>query len=65
MIRAYAALTGDHTPVHVDEEFAKASHFGRHRRARVVRFLSLADGLKTTGTLQFRPALRSVGTGIF
>ena len=28
MIRAYADLTGDHTPVHVDEEFAKASHFG-------------------------------------
>src|SRR4029079_193299 len=28
MIRAYADLTGDQTPVHVDEEFANASHFG-------------------------------------
>ena len=27
-ILAYADLTGDHTPVHVDEAYAKKSHFG-------------------------------------
>ncbi|MDF3175248.1 MaoC family dehydratase [Pseudomonas sp. ER28] len=27
-ILAYADLTGDHTPVHVDEAYANASHFG-------------------------------------
>ena len=27
-ILAYADLTGDHTPVHVDEEYANKSHFG-------------------------------------
>jgi acyl dehydratase len=54
MIRAYADLTGDHTPVHVDEEFAKASHFGGIV-AHGLFGLSLADGLKTQGTLQFPP----------
>jgi 3-hydroxybutyryl-CoA dehydratase len=28
-IDAFAAVTGDHNPVHVDEEFAKATRFGR------------------------------------
>ena len=54
MIRAYADLTGDHTPVHVDEEFAKASHFGGIV-AHGLFGLSLAGGLKTQGTLQFPP----------
>ena len=54
MIRAYADLTGDHTPVHVDEDFAKASHFGGIV-AHGLFGLSLADGLKTQGTLQFPP----------
>ena len=54
MIRAYADLTGDHTPVHVDEEFAKASHFGGIV-AHGLFGLSLADGLKTRGSLQFPP----------
>jgi acyl dehydratase len=54
MIRSYADLTGDHTPVHVDEEFAKASHFGGIV-AHGLFGLSLADGLKTQGTLQFPP----------
>ena len=54
MIRAYADLTGDHTPVHVDEEFARASHFGGIV-AHGLFGLSLADGLKTRGTLQFPP----------
>jgi acyl dehydratase len=54
MIRAFADLTGDHTPVHVDEEFAKASHFGGVV-AHGLFGLALADGLKTTGSLQFPP----------
>jgi len=28
-IEAFADLTGDHNPVHVDEEFAKTTRFGR------------------------------------
>jgi acyl dehydratase len=54
MIKAYADLSGDHTPVHVDEEFAKASHFGGIV-AHGLFGLSLTDGLKTTGSLQFPP----------
>lgn len=54
MIKAYADLTGDHTPVHVDEDFAKASHFGGIV-AHGLFGLSLADGLKTRGSLQFPP----------
>lgn len=54
MIRAFADLSGDHTPVHVDEDFAKASHFGGIV-AHGLFGLALADGLKTRGTLQFPP----------
>ena len=54
MIRAYADITGDHTPVHVDEEFAKASHFGGIV-AHGLFGLSLTDGLKTRGSMQFPP----------
>ena len=28
-VQAFADLTGDHNPVHVDEEFAKSTRFGR------------------------------------
>jgi acyl dehydratase len=45
-ILAYADLTGDHTPVHVDEAYANASHFGSIV-AHGLFGLSIADGLKT------------------
>jgi acyl dehydratase len=45
-IMTYADLTGDHTPVHVDEEFAKRTPFGT-RVAHGLFGLALADGLKT------------------
>ena len=54
MIKAYADLCGDHTPIHVDEEYARKSHFGGIV-AHGLFGLSLADGLKTRGTLQFPP----------
>lgn len=54
MIKAYADLTGDRTPVHIDEDFAQASHFGGIV-AHGLFGLSLADGLKTQGSLQFPP----------
>lgn len=54
MIRRFADLTGDHTPVHVDEAFAKESHFGGIV-AHGLFGLALADGLKTQADLQFPP----------
>ena len=56
MILAYAELTGDHTPVHVDEEYASASHFGGIV-AHGLLGLSLADGLKTQADLRFPPGV--------
>lgn len=29
LVRGYADVTGDHNPIHVDEEFAKKTKFGR------------------------------------
>ncbi|WP_347268870.1 MaoC family dehydratase [Paracoccus sp. (in: a-proteobacteria)] len=54
MIQRFADLTGDHTPVHVDEEYAAASHFGAIV-AHGLFGLALADGLKTRADLQFPP----------
>ena len=55
-ILAYADLTGDHTPVHVDEEYAKASHFGG-LVAHGLMGLSIADGLKTQCEYRFLPGM--------
>jgi len=55
-IRAYADLTGDYTPVHVDEEYAKASHFGG-LVAHGLMGLSIADGLKTQCDYRFLPGM--------
>ena len=54
MIQRFADLTGDHTPVHVDDDFAARSHFGGIV-AHGLFGLALADGLKTQADLQFPP----------
>jgi acyl dehydratase len=55
-ILAYAELTGDHTPVHVDEAYAKQSHFGA-LVAHGLFGLSIADGLKTQSDYRFLPGM--------
>lgn len=55
-ILAYADLTGDHTPVHVDEAYANASHFGG-LVAHGLFGLSIADGLKTQCAYRFLPGM--------
>ena len=54
MIRAYADLSGDHTPIHIDEEFAKTTMFGQIV-AHGLLGLALTDGLKTRADLRFVP----------
>ena len=55
-ILAYAELTGDHTPVHVDEAYARTSHFGGIV-AHGLFGQSIADGLKTQSALRFLPGM--------
>ena len=55
-INAYADLTGDHTPVHVDEAYAKTTPFGT-RVAHGLLGLSIADGLKTQSDYRFLPGM--------
>lgn len=55
-ITAYAELTGDFTPVHVDEEYAKTTPFGT-RVAHGLLGLSIADGLKTQSEFRFFPGM--------
>ena len=55
-ILAYADLTGDHTPVHVDEAYANQSHFGG-LVAHGLFGLSIADGLKTRSEYRFLPGM--------
>ena len=59
MINAYADLSGDHTPIHVDEEYARKSDFGT-RVAHGLLGLSLTDGLKTQADYRFLPG-KSLG----
>jgi acyl dehydratase len=56
MIDAYANLSGDHTPLHVDEEYARKSHFGG-RVAHGLFGLAIADGLKTQSEFRFLPGM--------
>ncbi len=55
-IDAYAELTGDFTLVHVDEAFARNSHFGQ-RVAHGLMGQSVADGLKTQSEYRFLPGM--------
>lgn len=55
-ILAYADLTGDHTPVHVAEAYANASHFGCIV-AHGLFGLSIADGLKIQSEYRFLPGM--------
>lgn len=55
-INAYAELTGDFTPVHIDEEYAKTTPFGT-RVAHGLLGLSIADGLKTRSDYRFLPGM--------
>ncbi|MGO3741214.1 MaoC family dehydratase [Kerstersia sp.] len=55
-INAYAELTGDFTPVHVDEAYARTTPFGT-RVAHGLFGLSVADGLKTQSEYRFVPGM--------
>jgi acyl dehydratase len=56
MIDTYADVSGDHTPLHVDEEYARKSHFGE-RVAHGLFGLAVADGLKCQADYRFLPGL--------
>jgi len=55
-IMAYAELTGDFTPVHTDEAYARTTPFGT-RVAHGLFGLSIADGLKTQAAYRFVPGM--------
>ena len=56
MIDMYADVSGDHTPLHVDEEYARKSHFGE-RVAHGLFGLAVADGLKCQAEYRFLPGM--------
>jgi len=56
MIDMYADVSGDHTPLHVDEEYARRSHFGG-RVAHGLLGLAVADGLKCQSDYRFLPGM--------
>jgi len=56
MIDMYAEVSGDHTPLHVDEEYARKSHFGG-RVAHGLFGLAVADGLKCQADYRFLPGM--------
>ena len=55
-VMAYAELSGDHTPVHTDESYARSTPFGT-RVAHGLFGLAIADGLKTISDLRFVPGM--------
>lgn len=55
-VMAYAELTGDFTPVHTDEAYARTTPFGT-RVAHGLFGLSIADGLKTQAEFRFVPGM--------
>ncbi len=52
-IQAFADLTGDHNPVHVDDEFAKTTRFGRR----------IAHGMLTASLISALLAKKLPGEG--
>jgi 3-hydroxybutyryl-CoA dehydratase len=52
-IRAFADLTGDHNPVHLDDGFAKTTRFGRR----------IAHGMLSAGLISAVLANKLPGTG--
>ena len=52
-IRAFADLTGDHNPVHLDDDFAKQTRFGRR----------IAHGMLSAGLISSVLANKLPGTG--
>lgn len=56
MIDMYADVSGDHTLLHVDESYARKSHFGE-RVAHGLFGLAVADGLKCQAEYRFRPGM--------
>lgn len=52
-IRAFAAVTGDKNPVHLDDEFAKTTRFGRR----------IAHGMLSAGLISAVLANKLPGTG--
>jgi len=55
LVRAYADLTGDHNPIHVDDAFAKKTKFGRRIAHGGILFgmvsMVLGDHMPGTGTI--------------
>jgi len=56
MIDMYADVSCDHTPLHVDEEYARKSHFCQ-RVAHGLLGLAVADGLKCQSEYRFLPGM--------
>ncbi len=55
-VMAYAELSGDFTPVHTDETYAKTTPFGT-RVAHGLFGLAISDGLKTQSVYRFVPGM--------
>ena len=55
MVRKYAEVTGDHNPVHLDEEYAKTTRFGRR----------IAHGMLSAGFISQALAMHLGPGGIY
>ena len=55
-IFTYAGVSGDHSPLHVNEEFARSTEFGS-RIAHGLLGLAITDGLKTQADYRFQPGI--------
>lgn len=53
---AYAGVSGDHSPLHVNEEYARTTPYGG-RVAHGLLGLSITDGLKTQAEYRFQPGI--------